>query len=281
MYARKFFTRRKFLSALGAAALIFAAGLMIPGPSRAASDVKVEWMTWGFYRITSPGGQVILINPWYTNPESPFTLDDIPQADLILITSGHIDEVGNALEIGAKTGATIVASHDVVILNLKEPGEAFFAPIKFNGAEIPTKLVQPGSLVTLDGITIRAVPATHGDGETGGPAMGYFITMENGYTLYFSGGTDVTLDMRLWGEMFRPDAAILYMAVEQDPRAFAMMARFLSEANPNLKTVLPEHQPLKPMAGRTAADLRRALTAQGVTAALIDPEPGKIYSLSK
>lgn len=207
--------------------------------------------------------------------------DDIPAADIILITSGHPDEIGNALDIGAKTGATIVASHEVVGGTLKEEGEALFAPINFNGAEIPTKLVQPGSLVTLDGVTIRAVPAVHGDGVTGGPAMSYFITTADGFTTFYSGGTDLTLDMKLWGEMFQPDAAILYMAGDQDPRAFARMAQFLSESNPNLKTVMPEHQRLDPKAGSTGADLASQMTALGVSASLIDPEPGKVYSLAK
>jgi hypothetical protein len=58
--------------------------------------------------------------------------------------------------------------------------------------------------------------------DTGAPAMGIMITMENGYTIYFSGSTDVTLDRKLWGEMFQPDAA--------------QMAKFLSEGNPNLTT---------------------------------------------
>ncbi len=36
--------------------------------------------------------------------------------------------------------------------------------------------------------------------------MGFFVTFETGYTLYFRGSTDLTLDRRLWGELFRPDA---------------------------------------------------------------------------
>lgn len=280
MFARLFFGIPPAPVA-GLAALVLAASLTIPGPSRAGSDTKVEWLTWGFYRITAPDGKVILTNPWYTNPHSSFTLDDIPAADVILITSGHPDEIGNALDIGAKTGATIVASHEVVGQTLKQQGEPLFAPIAHNGAQIPAKLVQPGSLVTVNDVTIRAVPAAHGDGATGGPAMSYFITTSDGFTTFYSGGTDVTQDMKLWGELFRPDAAILYMSGDQDPRAFAYMAAFLSESNPDLKTVMPEHQPLEPSAGRGGADLGRELDALGVTAELIYPEPGTVYSLAK
>ena len=111
---------RGVVSAVVLAAFVSIAILMPASPSRAASDVKIEWLTWGFYRITSPGGKVILINPWYANPDSSFTLDDIPEGDIILITSGHGDEIGNTLEIGAKTGATIVASHEVIAQKFRE-----------------------------------------------------------------------------------------------------------------------------------------------------------------
>ncbi len=273
---------RGVVSAVVLAAFVSIALLMTAAPSRAASDVKIEWLTWGFYRITSPGGKVILINPWYANPDSSFTLDDIPEGDIILITSGHGDEIGNTLEIGAKTGATIVASHEVIAQKFREAGAGFFDPIKFNGAEIPARMVQPGSLITIDGITVRVVTAAHGDWNTGGPALGYFVTLENGFTVYYSGGTDLTLDMKLWGEQFQPDAALLYFAADPDPRTVALMAQFLSESNPNLRTIMPQHQPLKPMEGSaTPADLGKEMATLGLTAELIDPKPGVVYTLSK
>ena len=66
-----------------------------------------------------------------------------------------------------------------------------------------------------------------------------------------------------------------------DPRDVALMAQFLSEKNPNLKTVIPSHHRLKQTVGRTPADLGKALTALGVKAKLLDPQPGVVYTLSK
>ncbi len=269
------------VSAWVLAAFVSIAVLMPASPSRAETDVKIEWLTWSFYRITTPGGKVILTNPWYTNPDSSITLDDIPEADIILVPTGHPDEVGNAREIAAKTGATIVATHELVNLVWKDKGAGFRAPVIFDGITLQTKLVQPGSTVTIDGITIRAVTALHGNWSTGGPAMGFFITMENGYTIYFSGSTDLTLDMKLWGELFKPDAALLYMPGGMDPRDVALMAKMLSESNPNLKTVMPHHHRLKPPAGRSPADLGKAMAEMGVKAKLIDPKPSVVYTLSK
>ena len=244
-------------------------------------DVKIEWLGWSFYRITTPGGVVILTNPWYENPDNPTSLDDIPKADIILVPTGHPDEVGNALEIAAKTGATIVASHDLVNLVWKDKDTPRNVPVTFDGIEIKTAQFQPGTIRTIDGITIRAVTALHGNWETGGPAMGFFITMENGHVIYFSGSTDVTLDMKLWGEMFKPHTAILYTHSSMDPHEIAMMAQLLSENNPNLNTVLPLHHRINPPEGHAPADLGKAMDDMGLNMELIDPQIGMVYTLSK
>ena len=244
-------------------------------------DVKIEWLGWSFYRITTPGGVVILTNPWYTNPDSAISLEDIPEADIILVPTGHPDEVGNALEIAAKTDTTIVASHDLINLVWKDKDALRSDPVTFDGIPIQTAQFQPGSTATIDGITIRAVTALHGNWETGGPAMGFFITMENGHVIYFSGSTDITLDMKLWGEMFKPDTAILYTHSSMNPHEIAMMAQLLSENNPNLKTVLPLHHRINAPEGHTPADLRNAIEELGLKVKVIDPQPGVVYTLSK
>jgi len=244
-------------------------------------DVKIEWLGWSFFRITTPDGVVILTNPWYENPDSSITLDDIPDADIILVPAGHPDEVGNALEVAAKTGATIVASHELINLVWKDENAGFRDPIIFDDITIQSQSFQPGTTTTIDGITIRAVTALHGNYDTGGPAMGFFITMEDGYTIYFSGSTDLTLDMKLWGELFKPDAALLYLASGQNPLDVAVMAQLLSENNPNLKTVIPHHHRLDAPEGRTPADVGKAMAELGLKAELIDPQPGVVYTLSK
>ncbi len=157
------FLNRGTVLACVLAALVPIAMLLSVNPARAAADVKIEWLTWSFFRITTPGGKVILTNPWYTNPDSSTTLADIPEADIILVPTGHPDEVGNTLEIAAKTGATIVASHDLVNLVWKDKGAGFRDPVIFDGITLKTKNFQPGTTETIDGITIRAVTALHGN----------------------------------------------------------------------------------------------------------------------
>jgi len=45
--------------------------------NQAEGDVKIEWLTWSFFRIATPGGKVMLTNPWYSNPDRIISLDDI------------------------------------------------------------------------------------------------------------------------------------------------------------------------------------------------------------
>ena len=234
--------------------------------------VSLEWLTWSFFRMTSPGGKVLLTNPWLSNPDSRVSLADIDRADIILVPTGHRDEVGETVEIASKTGAKVVATWEMA-------GGAFKGRIP----EAQLVRVQPGSSLDIDGIHIRVVGAVHGTGgrdeSYGGAALGFFVTFENGYTVYFSGSTDLTLDMQLWGSLFRPRAAILYYSSAMAPADVAQMARLLSAENPGLETVIPHHHRLTPPAGRTPARLGEEMTRLGLAASLLNPEPGRIYNL--
>ena len=132
---------------------------------------------------------------------------------------------------------------------------------------------------------VRSNAPLHGSGGAnalyGGPALGFFITFENGYTLYFSGSTDVTLDMRLWGDLFRPDAAILYYSSAMDPGDVAQMVRLLSADNAALKTVIPHHHRTKSPPGKSPGALADAMKSLGLTAKLLDPKLGEVYVLSR
>lgn len=239
-----------------------------------ATGVKLEWLTWSFFRITSVEGKVILTNPWLGNPDSQTKLEEIDNADVILVPTGHRDEVGETIEIANKTGAKVVATWEIA--------EGFFK------GKIPDRQlirVQPGSVVNIDRIKIRVVGAIHGSGVTdrgyayGGPALGFFITFENGYTLYFSGSTDITMDMQLWGALFKPHAAIIYYSESLDPMVVAHMIRLLSMDNPNLKTVIPHHHRLKPAPGKAPEELAKAMKALGLKAQLLNPKPRQVYMM--
>jgi L-ascorbate metabolism protein UlaG (beta-lactamase superfamily) len=259
----------------GALAGFGAVGAPLPVfPQASATGVKLEWLTWSFFRLTSIDGKVILTNPWLSNPDSQTELEDIDKADIILVATGHRDEIGEALEIANKTGARIVTTWEIAEGTLK--------------GKVPDKQLirtQPGSVLNVDGIKIRVVNALHGSGVTdrgyayGGPALGFFITFENGYTLFFSGSTDITMDMQLWGALFKPHAAIIYYSESLDPMDVAHMIRLLSADNPNLKIVIPHHHRLESRPGKAPEDLAKAMKKLGLKAQLLNPTPGQSYEL--
>lgn len=242
-------------------------------PQTAASNIKLEWLTWSFFRITSPGGKVILTNPWLTNPDSQTKLEEIDKAEIILVATGHRDELGETGAIATKTGARVITTHEMAggILKGKVPDRQLIR-------------AQPGSVVEIDGIKTRVVGAIHGSGGEqaayGGSALGFFITFENRYTLYFSGSTDITMDMQLWGSLFKPDAAIIYYSGSLDPMVVAHKIRLLSTDNPNLKTVIPHHQRLKPAPGKDPEALAVSMKSLGLQAKLLNPKPKEVYILS-
>ena len=59
---------------------------------------QVKWYGHAAFAIDTPSGKSILIDPWITNPSNPTGKDDVKtvKADLILVTHGHFDHVGDA-----------------------------------------------------------------------------------------------------------------------------------------------------------------------------------------
>src|SRR5690348_4021399 len=75
--------------------------------------VTLEYFSWSIFRLTAPGGEVILTNPFVTNPDSPVKVADFPKVDGIVVADGHADEVGSSAEIALATGAKVITSFEM------------------------------------------------------------------------------------------------------------------------------------------------------------------------
>ena len=76
-------------------------------------DTQLTWYGQSAFKIVTPSGKVLLVDPWLSNPVFENAKDEIAalkNVDLILITHGHSDHVGDAVDIGKKTGAKLVAT---------------------------------------------------------------------------------------------------------------------------------------------------------------------------
>ena len=245
-----------------------------------AGAVSLEWLGWSFFRVTSPAGKVILLNPFVANPDSPVTLEEIPAADLIFAANGHGDEIGSTVELAQRTGAQV------------------FAPAELNGwfieqgvpeAQIPVRFANPGDRYAWAGITLRMVGAIHGSGlpapsattPYGGPASGVVITFENGWTLYFAGSTAATTDQALWAAMYQPDLAILPLNGSRDPKDFAQQVALVLSGHPELAMVMPHHHRAEPQPGATTiAEAQAAIDALGLAMPITVPVLGQVQSFT-
>jgi L-ascorbate metabolism protein UlaG (beta-lactamase superfamily) len=257
-----------------------AAGLLCLGWSvtgfAAGPPVKIEWFSWSIFRLTSPSGKVVVTNPFVENPDSKVKVADFPKVDVIVVADGHRDEVGSAAEMALATGAKIVTTFEMY--------NVWFAPRKVPEAQVLRS--NPGDWNKIGGITIRNVGAIHGSGTAdklyGGAAMGFMIKFDNGQTVYFGGSTAPTLDMTLWGRLYKPDVAILQMSAGRDPEDVVEEIRMLRTDNPNLKLVIPHHNRLQvPPGGTTPAEVAAAVKASGLPVRVLLPEPGKSYDLAE
>src|SRR5213083_3609721 len=79
-------------------------------------DTQLTWYGQSAFKIVTPSGKVLLVDPWLSNPvfeNAKAEIAALKHVDLILITHGHSDHVGDAVEIGKKTGAKLVATFDL------------------------------------------------------------------------------------------------------------------------------------------------------------------------
>ncbi|HET6320369.1 MAG TPA: MBL fold metallo-hydrolase, partial [Chloroflexota bacterium] len=200
--------------------------------------VTMEWFGWSHFRFTSPTGKIILTNPFTSNPDSPIKPEDIEHADLIVVADGHGDEIGSTVQIAQNTGARTFTPFELGTW-LTEQGVPQTQVVRSN----------PGGRLKLDDITVRMVASEHGSSlpapsqttPYGGPAAGFFITFENGWTVYFSGSTPLMSEQAVWAQLYKPDMAILHMGADHDPLDFAEQVKLLKTENPNLQTIMPHH----------------------------------------
>ena len=212
--------------------LLLLIGLVIQAT---AQETKLKWFGHAAFSITTPKGKVLLIDPWIKNPSNPEAKENkdpfasIPKVDFILLTHGHRDHVGEAVEIAKRTGAMLIANPELA-----------FNLVKL--ADFPTKqagdyIMQMGNEIEIaDGeVTVAMTPAVHsssvfnpkaGPNEPerayGGSPAGFVIIVKNGPTIYHSGDTAYFKDMETIGESYSIDAALInisQMGVKMSVRA--------------------------------------------------------------
>lgn len=284
------FSRRLVRSSFSVLAAALAATVLLGpapfgSPAQAQGTVKMEWLGWSHFRFTSVNGRVILTNPFIQgNPDTAVSLEDITQADLILPADAHPDEQGSTVDIATRLGSLVLAQGELATWMIEQGVPA---------SQFPRRFAAPGSFFRLDGVTVRVVNSIHGSGFVspsgptgtspyGGLANGFYITFENGWTVYFTGSSAATQDMALWASMYKPDAMIFHMSADHEPLDIAMSIALTMNDNPNLTTIMPHHHRVSPPAGAvTTADVRAALDSMGIGLPIFEQQRSQVYEFSK
>ncbi len=223
--------------------------------------VQLTWLGHAAFRFDTPGGKRVYVDPWLENPKCPDNEKEPERVDLIAITHGHSDHVGNTLDLAKKHGCAVVALVEV-------RGWLSGQGLAENMAHAPNK----GGTVDVDGIKITLTDAKHSssadDGTYLGEPAGLVIEVENGTKLYFAGDTCVFGDMQLIRRIYEPDVAILPIGdhFTMGPREAAVALELLG-----VSRCVPCHYGTFPLLHGTPAELRKL--APGVE--ILEPAPGE------
>jgi len=224
-------------------------------------DVKVTYLGHSAFKVLSPKGVVIYIDPFLSgNPKAPAEMKTVEKADLVLVTHGHGDHLGDTLAIAEKTNARIVAMPELGRYLTKKGAKNVVGMNK-------------GGTYTSHGIAITMVHALHSssvmEGDQviymGDPA-GFVIRFENGFTLYHAGDTGIFGDMKIIGEIYKPELSLLPIGSHftMDPREATYASKLLGS-----KYVIPIHYGTFPVLTGTVEEFLKLMKEVPQTKVLV------------
>lgn len=159
--------------------------------------VKVTWLGHAAFSLED-GKHTILIDPFLTgNPLSPVAANQV-KADFIVVSHAHGDHLGDTISIAQRTGATVISNYEIATYCQNQGVNAH--PLHIGGG----RLFPFGRL--------QLTPAWHGssfpDGTYGGTPAGLLFWI-GGKVIYHAGDTGLFGDMKLIGDRYPLDLAIL------------------------------------------------------------------------
>jgi len=189
------------------------------GASAQSGKTEVLWLGQASVRITTPGGKVIVVDPWLrTNPKTPASfknLEALGKVDLVLVTHGHFDHVADAPDLAKM--------HKVPMYGPAGLNQTL-TTLGVLPAELSPRFGKGGTIMPFgpNGVKITATHAEHSseyawknpattkeEVQVGGEPVGSIIEMENGFKIYHMGDTGLFGDMKFIGEYYKPDLLLI------------------------------------------------------------------------
>ncbi len=213
------------------------------------NGIKLTWLGHSTFRVETPGGKIILIDPWVMgNPMCPEKEKNVKKVDVLLCTHGHGDHIGDGVEIAKKHNPMVVGIYELASW-MEKKGVRKTSPMNKGGTQ------------TVGDIKVTMVHADHScgiqDGDQiiyGGEACGYVVEFSNGVKIYHAGDTNVFGDMQIIRELYAPEIAMLPVGdhFTMGPREAAYACKLLKP-----KTVIPMHFGTFPMLTGKPSELQK------------------------
>ena len=230
----------------------------------------LTWLGHNSFKLVTRGAKTVLLDPWVeSNPACPKDQKAFDRLDVMTISHGHGDHMGDAVTLGRKFKPAVICNYEIHLF-LQRKGVPNTSPMNKGGTQ------------EQHGLKFTMVHAIHSSGIEdggqivyGGEPCGFVITLEDGTRIYHAGDTAVHSDMALIGELYAPDIALLPIGdlYTMGPREAAVAARLLRP-----KYIVPAHYGTFPALTGTPDMLREELKKQNASAEVIALRPGETLS---
>jgi len=207
------------------------------------------------------GSKRVLIDPWIDgNPQSPIKIEECKGADVYVVTHDHGDHgLEDAIKLSKRHGGTIVSIYEIAEEARRKGANSL-------GANI-------GSFFEVNGVKVVLTEAIHSS-NLGAP-VGAVIELD-GKRIYHAGDTGVFYDMKIIGELYKPDLALLPIGGHfvMGPSEASLAIELLG-----VSKVIPMHYQTFPVLKGSVEELKEHMGRRGVRAEVIVLKPGESYEL--
>lgn len=227
----------------------------------------ITWFGHSTFRFVLSDGRVLFIDPWMEgNPACPAKLKKPPRCDMILVTHGHADHIGDVASLVKAHNPVVVGNYDLCHVLQKVIGGGRYETMNTGGS------------ITVDGVEITLTKAFHSSAvET--PQGLMYAGMPNGVvfqapglaSVYHAGDTSVFLDMKLIHDFMAPKICILPIG---DRYTMGAAGAALSAEMLDPRVIIPCHYKTFPILAQSADAFRQALSPM-LRERLLVPEVGQ------
>lgn len=231
------------------------------------ATLQITWLGHSAFLLTTPKGTRILLDPWLGNPSCPEdwrTPESVLPLDLILLSHGHGDHLGDTIQTAREAQAPVVCLYEVGQY-LTQKGLQHVRDMGIGGTQ------------EVAGVRITMTNAVHSGSYTEdgriiylGGAAGFVLRQDGMPTIYYAGDTALFSDMKLIAELYAPDIAFLPIGdhYTMGPDTAALAAKWLG-----VRQVVPMHWGTFPLLTGTPAALKTHLAGTNID--VLELEPGE------